>query len=54
MLGIDEDTAIVERRGGWSVAGKGRAMMFRSFDDHDVHATGARFDGIRVADASRS
>lgn len=54
MLGIDEDTAIVERADGWSVVGKGRAIVFRSLDDHDVHATGARFDGIRVADAARS
>ena len=54
MLGIDEDTAIVERADGWSVVGKGRAIVFRSLDDHDVHATGARFDGIRVADATRS
>jgi cyanophycinase len=54
MLGIDEDTAIIERADGWSVVGKGRALLFRSLDDRDVHATGARFDGIRVADATRS
>jgi cyanophycinase len=54
MLGIDEDTAIVESPGGWTVVGKGRALIFRSLDDHDVHATGARFDGIHVADASRT
>ncbi|MEO8633096.1 MAG: hypothetical protein ABI466_07025 [Chloroflexota bacterium] len=54
MLAIDEDTAIVEGADGWSVVGKGRAIVFRSFDDHDVHATGARFDGIRVAPASRT
>jgi cyanophycinase len=54
MLGIDEDTAIVEGADGWSVVGKGRAVVFRSLDDHDVHPTGARFDGIRVADASRT
>jgi cyanophycinase len=54
MLGIDEDTAIVESPGGWMVVGKGRALVFRSFDDRDVHASGARFDGIRVADASRT
>ena len=54
MLGIDEDTAIVERADGWNVVGKGRALVFRSLDDHDVHATGARFDGIRVADAART
>jgi cyanophycinase len=52
MLGIDEDTAIVERAEGWSVLGKGRAVVFRSLDDSDVHPTGARFDGIRVALAS--
>ncbi len=54
MLGIDEDTAIVERAGEWSVVGKGRATVFRSLDDHDVHPTGARFDGIRVVQASRT
>jgi cyanophycinase len=54
MLGIDEDTAIVEGAGGWTVAGKGRAMVFRSLEDHDVHVTGARFDGMRVANASRT
>ena len=54
MLGIDEDTAIVEGADGWSVVGKGRAVVFRSLDDHDVHPTGAHFDGIRVADASRT
>lgn len=54
MLGIDEDTAIVEGPDGWSVVGKGRAVVFRSLDDRDVHPTGARFDGIRVAAASRT
>jgi len=54
MLGIDEDTAIVEGPDGWSVVGRGRAVVFRSLDDRDVHPTGARFDGIRVAAASRT
>jgi cyanophycinase len=54
MLGIDEDTAVVEDADGWSVLGRGRALVFRSLDDHDVHPTGARFDGIRVAPASRN
>jgi cyanophycinase-like exopeptidase len=54
MLGIDEDTAIVERADGWNVVGKGRAVVLRSLDDHDVHPTGARFDGMRVALASRT
>lgn len=52
MLGIDEDTAIVERGDEWSVVGKGCATVFRSLDDHDVHPTGARFDGLRVAGVS--
>ena len=54
MLGIDEDTAVIERAGGWSVVGKGRALVFRSLDDHDVHPSGALFDGIRVAGPSRT
>jgi len=54
MLGIDEDTAIVDGVDGWSVVGKGRAVVFRSLDDRDVHPTGARFDGISVAPASRT
>ncbi len=54
MLGIDEDTAVIEGADGWSVAGRGRAVVFRSLDDRDVHPSGARFDGIRVADASRT
>jgi cyanophycinase len=54
MLGIDEDTAIVEHADGWSVVGKGRAVVFRSLDDRDVHPSGARFDGIRVAEPSRT
>jgi cyanophycinase-like exopeptidase len=54
MLGIDEDTAIVEHADGWMVVGKGRAMVFRSLDDHDMHPSGVRFDGVRVHDASRT
>jgi cyanophycinase len=54
MLGIDEDTAIVEHADGWMVVGKGRAMVFRSLDDRDMHPSGARFDGVRVHDASRT
>ena len=54
MLGIDEDTAIVEGADGWSVVGKGRAVVFRSLDDRDVHPTGARFDGISVAAGLRT
>lgn len=52
MLGIDEDTAIVERADRWNVVGKGRAVVFSSLDDRVVHPTGACFDGIRVVDHS--
>jgi cyanophycinase len=51
MLGIDEDTAMIERADGWSVHGRGRALVFRSLDDHDVHPAGARFDGVGVLDS---
>jgi cyanophycinase len=54
MLAIDEDTAIVEHADGWSVVGKGRALVFRTLDDHDVHPSGARFDGIDVVDGLRT
>jgi len=54
MLGIDEDTAIVEGADGWRVVGRGRAVVFRSLDDHDVHPSGSHFDGIRVAEPSRT
>ena len=54
MLGIDEDTAVVERADGWSVVGKGRAVVFRSLDDRDVYPSGAHFDGIRVAEQART
>jgi cyanophycinase len=54
MLGIDEDTAIVEHADGWSVVGRGRAVIFRSLDDSDVHPSGALFDGMRVAEQART
>jgi len=47
-IGIDEDTAVVENAGGWTVHGKGRAVLMTSFADQHVHTAGAHFDGIRV------
>ena len=44
MLGIDEDTAIVQDDGAWTVRGKGRAMVFRTLGDGDTYADGARLD----------
>ena len=44
MLGIDEDTAIVQDDGAWTVRGKGRAIVFRTLDDGDTYTAGARLD----------
>lgn len=47
-LGIDEDTAIVEGQGGWTVHGRGRAVTMTAFDRQQVHAAGSRLDSIPV------
>jgi cyanophycinase len=47
-IGIDEDTAVVEDAAGWTVHGKGRAVMMSSFAEQQVHTAGDHFDGIRV------
>ena len=44
LLGIDEDTAIVQDDGAWTVRGKGRAIVFRTLDDGDTYTAGARLD----------
>ncbi len=46
MLGIDEDTALIQEADGWSVRGKGRALTFRSPADRVVHETGSRLDSF--------
>lgn len=48
MLGIDEDTALVQQHEGWDVRGKGRVLSMTSFDAREVYRKGTRFDGIRV------
>ena len=48
-LAVDEDTAIVEGPGGWTVRGRGRAITMRSFAKQTVHAAGTILDGIAVA-----
>jgi len=47
-IGIDEDTAIVESTGGWTVHGRGSAVTMTSFEHQEVHASGARFDCIPI------
>ncbi len=47
-IGIDEDTAVIEGPDGWTVHGRGRAVIMTSFERQEVHPTGARFDSIPV------
>jgi cyanophycinase len=47
-LGIDEDTAIVEGDGGWTVRGRGRAITMSSFDRQEIHPSGSWLDSIGV------
>ena len=41
LLGIDEDTALVQRDGSWDVKGRGRVLVFRTGDERVVHPSGA-------------
>jgi hypothetical protein len=47
-LGIDEDTAVVEGDGGWTVRGRGRAITMSSFGQQEVHPAGSRLESIQV------
>jgi len=40
LLGIDEDTALLQRNGGWEVRGRGRVLVFRTADDRSVYPSG--------------
>jgi cyanophycinase-like exopeptidase len=44
LLGIDEDTALLRRDGGWDVRGRGRVLVFKSPDDRVVFADRAVVD----------
>lgn len=46
VLGIDEDTALVQRDGGWDVRGKGRVLLFRPLDEPVVYRAAARVDAL--------
>lgn len=46
VLGIDEDTALLEQHDGWSVRGRGRVRVFADGDGAEAHASGARLDGL--------
>lgn len=42
LLGIDEDTALVQRDGTWDVKGKGRVLLFKTWEDRVVYPTSTR------------
>jgi cyanophycinase len=47
-IGIDEDTAVAENGEGWTVHGRGRAVLMTSFGEQQIHTAGTHFDGIQV------
>jgi cyanophycinase len=48
LLGIDEDTALLRRNGGWDVRGRGRVLVFNSIDDRAVYGNRAIVDAHLV------
>ena len=46
LLGIDEDTALVQRDGAWDVRGRGRVLVFRTLEDRVVYPTRASVDAL--------
>ncbi len=48
LLGIDEDTALVQHNDAWDVRGKGRVVLFRSPNDHDIFQAGARVEALAL------
>ena len=49
LLGIDEDTALVQHNGSWDVRGKGRVLVFASLSEPVVYPTSARVDTLVLA-----
>ena len=41
LLGIDEDTAVIENGGGWTARGRGRVVVGRTFEDTTTFRDGA-------------
>jgi len=48
LLGIDEDTALVQHNGSWDVRGKGRVVLFRSPSEPHVYPRDARVDALAL------
>ncbi len=49
LLGIDEDTALIDGAAGWTVRGRGRVHLIRNLADRDVHSSGAAVVGLPEA-----
>ncbi len=49
LLGIDEDTALIDDAAGWIVRGRGRVHVIRAPGDREVHASGAAVLGLPAA-----
>jgi cyanophycinase len=48
LLGIDEDTALLRRNGGWDVRGRGRVLVFNTLDDRAIYGNRAIVDAHLV------
>ena len=48
LLGIDEDTALVQRDGSWDVKGRGRVLVLRTWEDRVVHPSGAQVGDLAL------
>ena len=48
LLGIDEDTALVQHDGSWDVRGRGRVLLFRSPSEPVVYAASARVETLAL------
>ncbi len=46
LLGIDEDTAIVQDGEGWQVRGPGRVLLLRAADERSTYRAGERVPGL--------
>lgn len=46
LLGIDEDTALLQRDGAWVVRGRGRVQVFRTLEDVSAYTADHAVDGF--------
>ncbi|HKW78222.1 MAG TPA: Type 1 glutamine amidotransferase-like domain-containing protein [Candidatus Limnocylindria bacterium] len=48
LLGIDEDTALVQHDGSWDVRGRGRVLLFASIGEPVVYPSSARVEALTL------